>query len=71
MEIGPALEDFPSGDDLADTERLNAVLEADVERSIDQYLWVHRRFKTRPPGARPAYDAALLRRRSLLNRNGA
>ena len=63
VEIGPALEDFPSGDDLADTERLNAVLEADVERSIDQYLWVHRRFKTRPPGARPAYDTALLRRR--------
>ena len=61
--LGPALEGFPSGDDLADAERLNAVLEAQIERSIEQYLWVHRRFKTRPPGESPVYDAALLRRR--------
>ena len=43
-------------------ERLNAVLEAQIERSIEQYLWVHRRFKTRPPGMPPVYDVALLRR---------
>ena len=61
--LGPALEDFPSGNDLADAERLHAVLESEIERSIEQYLWIHRRFKTRPPGARPAYDATLLRRR--------
>ena len=62
--LGPALDDFPSGDDLADAERLNAVLEAEIERNIEQYLWVHRRFKTRPPGAAPAYAPVLLRRRS-------
>ena len=61
--LGPALDEFPSGDDLADTQRLNAVLEAGVEHSIEQYLWIHRRFKTRPPGAPPAYEAGLLRRR--------
>ena len=61
--LGPALEGFPIGDDLADAERLNAVLEAWIERGVEQYLWVHRRFKTRPPGAPPVYDAALLRRR--------
>ena len=61
--LGPALEDFPGSDDLADAERLNAVLEAGIERSVEQYLWIHRRFKTRPPGAPPAYDPALLRRR--------
>ena len=60
--LGPALEDFPSGDDLIDAERLNAVLEAGIGRCVEQYLWVHRRFKTRPPGAPPAYDAELLRR---------
>lgn len=64
--LGPALDGFPIGDDPADAERLNKVLEAQVERSIEQYLWVHRRFKTRPPGAPPVYDATLLRRR----RNG-
>ena len=62
--LEPALRDFPSGDDTADARRLNTVLEVQIERSIDQYLWVHRRFKTRPPGALPVYDAALLRRRA-------
>ena len=62
--LGPALEGFPSGDDQADAERLNAVLEARIERSVEQYLWVHRRFKTRPPGAPPAYGAGLLRGRA-------
>ena len=62
--IGPALEDFPSGDDTEDAARLNAVLETQIERSPEQYLWVHRRFKTRPPGAPPAYGAELLRRRA-------
>lgn len=62
--LGPALAGFPTGDDLADAERLNAVLEGQIERSVEQYLWVHRRFKTRPPGAPAVYDAALLRRRS-------
>ena len=62
--IGPALEDFPSGGDTEDAARLNAVLETQIERSPEQYLWVHRRFKTRPPGAPPAYGAELLRRRA-------
>ena len=61
LVLEPALKGFPTGDDLADAERLNAVLEAQIERSIEQYLWVHRRFKTRPPGASPVYDEALLR----------
>ena len=62
--IGPALQDFPSGDDVADATRLNAVLERQIERSPEQYLWVHRRFKTRPPDAPPAYGAELLRHRT-------
>ena len=62
--LGPALEGFPTGDDPADAERLNGVLEGQIARSIEQYLWIHRRFKTRPPGAPPVYDAALLRRRT-------
>ena len=66
--LGPSLEGFPTGDDLSDAERLNAILQAQVERSIEQYLWVHRRFKSRPPGARPVYGAALLRRRRGIDR---
>ena len=60
--LGPALEDFPSGDDPADAERLNRLLEAQIEHCVEQYLWVHRRFKTRPSGEPSVYDAALLRR---------
>ena len=62
--LSPALESFPSGDDPADAGRLNAVLETQIRRSIEQYLWVHRRFKTRPSGVPPVYDATLLRRRA-------
>ena len=62
--LEPAFESFPAGDDLADTERLNEMLEGLIARSVEQYLWIHRRFKTRPPGAAPVYDAALLRRRT-------
>jgi Kdo2-lipid IVA lauroyltransferase/acyltransferase len=54
LHISPALEDFPSGDDVADATRINAVIEREIRRHPEQYLWVHRRFKTRPDGeARP------------------
>jgi KDO2-lipid IV(A) lauroyltransferase len=43
--IGPALEDFPSGDPTRDVERFNELLEAQIRRVPEQYLWVHRRFK--------------------------
>lgn len=56
-EIEPALTDFPSGDDTADTVRVNEVIERWVRAYPEQYLWVHRRFKTRPPGAPDIYGS--------------
>ena len=53
--LQPALEDFPSGDDKADAERLNQVIEEAVRISPEQYLWVHRRFKDRPQGEERFY----------------
>jgi len=44
----PPLENFPSGDDLEDATRVNAVIEQEIRKAPDQYLWMHRRFKTRP-----------------------
>lgn len=55
LEIGPALEDYPQGDEVADATRLNQVIEGMIRRKPDQYLWVHRRFKTRPPGQASLY----------------
>jgi Kdo2-lipid IVA lauroyltransferase/acyltransferase len=43
--IGAALEDFPGTDIVRDVERFNRLLEAQIRRVPEQYLWVHRRFK--------------------------
>ena len=51
----PPLPDWPSDDALADTLRMNRWIEAEVRRDPAQYLWVHKRFKTRPPGEAPLY----------------
>jgi KDO2-lipid IV(A) lauroyltransferase len=46
----PAWRDFPSDDVERDTRRMNAFIEARVLEMPEQYYWLHRRFKTRPPG---------------------
>lgn len=48
MEITPPLENFPSQDDVADVTRVNQELEKAILRKPEQYMWLHRRFKTRP-----------------------
>ncbi len=48
-------QDFPSDDAVADAARMNRWIEAEIRRNPAQYLWVHRRFKTRPPGEPPLY----------------
>ncbi len=50
IEITPMLENFPSEDknDEADLLRVNQELEKAILRKPEQYMWLHRRFKTRP-----------------------
>ena len=55
VEIGPPLEDFPSADAVADTARTMAVVEAAIRRAPAQYLWLHKRFKSRPDGGPSPY----------------
>jgi KDO2-lipid IV(A) lauroyltransferase len=55
IRIHAPLPDFPSGDDVADASAVNAVIEAQVRRTPEQYLWVHKRFKTRPLGEPGVY----------------
>ena len=51
----PAWEDFPTDDPLADTAAMNRWIEAQIRANPAQYLWVHKRFKTRPAGAQSLY----------------
>jgi KDO2-lipid IV(A) lauroyltransferase len=59
----PPLAAFPSGDETADTARMNQVIEARLDSMPAQYFWVHRRFKTRPEGAPPIYPESRRRAR--------
>lgn len=54
--ITPALTDYPSGDDIADATRINHELERLIRRAPAQYMWSHRRFKTRPAGEPHLYE---------------
>jgi KDO2-lipid IV(A) lauroyltransferase len=55
LRLDPPLENFPGVDVVADCARVNACVERMVRAAPEQYLWVHKRFKTRPPGAPSAY----------------
>jgi len=47
--LSPPLENFPGPDITLATERINQVLEQAVHHAPEQYFWIHRRFKSRPP----------------------
>ena len=51
----PPWDDFPTDDALADTARLNRWIEERIRERPAQYLWVHKRFKTRPVGEPSLY----------------
>jgi len=62
----PPWEDYPGNDLALATRRMNAFIESQVLAAPSEYFWVHRRFKTRPPGtpdfyANNAAQAPLLR----------
>ena len=50
LRFYPAWENFPSSDPAADARRMNTFIEERVREVPEQYYWLHKRFKTRPPG---------------------
>jgi KDO2-lipid IV(A) lauroyltransferase len=55
LKVFEPWQDYPSGDDDIDARRMNAFLEQQIPRMPEQYYWVHKRFKTRPPGMPSVY----------------
>jgi KDO2-lipid IV(A) lauroyltransferase len=55
LRFYPAWDHYPGGDLAADTRRMNAFIEERVREMPEQYYWLHKRFKTRPPGEQKIY----------------
>jgi KDO2-lipid IV(A) lauroyltransferase len=53
MRILPSLEGFPSEDPVADAARFHSLIEAQVRRCPEQYLWSYKRFKLPGPDGDP------------------
>jgi KDO2-lipid IV(A) lauroyltransferase len=56
VQLYPAWEDFPGDDLIAATSRMNTFIEDRVREMPEQYLWTHKRFKTRPPREASFYE---------------
>ncbi|WP_075180640.1 kdo(2)-lipid IV(A) palmitoleoyltransferase [Pantoea sp. 1.19] len=53
--IEPELQGYPADDEAAAARFINKVIEKEILRAPEQYLWIHRRFKTRPVGEASLY----------------
>lgn len=55
VQVMPSWPGFPSDDVVADTALMNLRLQSFIDTMPDQYFWVHKRFKDRPPGVPAVY----------------
>ena len=54
VEFLPPLDNFPGEDEVSDAVRGNKIIEELIDRNRPQYMWLHRRFKTRPNKSDPS-----------------
>ncbi len=71
LTVHPPLDDFPQGDEKADALRINQWVEQAIMQQPEQYMWVHRRFKTRPEGEARPYAERNRKRRQRRKRRSA
>jgi lipid A biosynthesis lauroyl/palmitoleoyl acyltransferase len=57
MSFEEPLQNFPSNNPVDDATTTNMILEKQIKKTPEQYLWIHRRFKTRPEGAKNFYKS--------------
>jgi len=55
IRFEPGPKNFPTDDPVADAQAINDSIEKTIRRTPEQYLWLHRRFKTRPAGEPKLY----------------
>ena len=55
VKVHPAWPDYPTADATADAALMNRHLQDYIDEMPEQYYWVHKRFKTRPPGEPSVY----------------
>jgi len=57
MSFEEPLQNFPCNNPVDDATTTNMILEKQIKKTPEQYLWIHRRFKTRPEGAKNFYKS--------------
>lgn len=55
LEFSPILNNYPSLNPLQNATITNQILQTQILKAPEQYLWIHRRFKTRPKGSASFY----------------
>jgi lauroyl/myristoyl acyltransferase len=55
MSFDAPLADYPSSDSVDNATRTNQILHDQILKAPEQYLWIHKRFKTRPNGEASFY----------------
>jgi lipid A biosynthesis lauroyl/palmitoleoyl acyltransferase len=56
MNFEPPLNDYPNNDAVENASRTNQILQNQILKAPEQYLWIHKRFKTRPEGEASFYQ---------------
>ena len=56
MSFDKPIKNYPSNDPIKDATTTNKILESQIIKAPEQYLWIHRRFKTRPDGQENFYN---------------
>lgn len=54
--VSPPIVDYPLEDEVVAATKMNQIVESQIKLAPNQYMWFHRRFKTRPDGESSLYD---------------